>query len=60
MGLAGAVAAAWATGDGKGQALVLLGSTALVDVTVLLLAARAMRIREVTEVVGLVTSRLRR
>ncbi len=67
-GLAGAaawgwrwlVASAWATGDGKGQALVLLGSTALVDVTVLLLAARAMRIREVTEVVGLVTSRLRR
>jgi len=50
----------WPLGDGKVQALVLLLGAALVDLVVLLLAARAMRIREVTEVVALVTSRLRR
>jgi putative peptidoglycan lipid II flippase len=50
----------WATGDGKGQALVLLGSTGLLDLAVLVLLARLMRIREVNEVVGLVTGRLRR
>jgi putative peptidoglycan lipid II flippase len=67
-GLAAAVAwgwrvlvdSVWATGDGKGQALVLLGTTGLLDLAVLLLLARLMRIREVTEVVGLVTGRLRR
>jgi putative peptidoglycan lipid II flippase len=70
MGLAAGLAAAaawgwrvlldawWETGDGKVQALVLLGSTGLVDLVVLVLLARLMRIREVTEVVGLVTSRL--
>jgi putative peptidoglycan lipid II flippase len=50
----------WETGDGKVQALVLLGSTGLVDVAVLLLCARAMRITEVNEVVAMIGSRLRR
>jgi putative peptidoglycan lipid II flippase len=52
--------AVWPLGDGKGQALVLLAVTGLADLVVLLGAARAMRITEVTEVVDLVTSRLRR
>jgi len=55
-----AVDAVWATGDSKGQAVALLASTGLVDLVVLLAAARAMRITEVTEVVALVTRRLRR
>jgi putative peptidoglycan lipid II flippase len=67
-GLAGAAAwgwrvlldAVWETGDGKGQALVLLATTAAVDLVVLLLCARAMRIRELTEVVEMVGARLRR
>jgi putative peptidoglycan lipid II flippase len=67
-GLAGAAAwgwrlmldAVWETGDGKAQAVVLLATTGLVDVAVLLLCARAMRITEVTEVVAAVTGRLRR
>jgi len=50
----------WEVGDGKAQALVLLGTTGLVDLLVLLVAARAMRIREVNEVVALVTTRVRR
>ncbi len=49
----------WATGDGKGQAVVLLATTGTLDLVVLLLAARAMRITEVTEVVAMVTGRLR-
>ena len=67
-GVAGAAAwgwrllldAVWDTGDGKGQALVQLATTGLVDVVVLLLCARAMRITEVTEVLGALTGRLRR
>jgi len=66
-GLAGAAAwgwrsfvtTVWPLGDGKAQALVLLGSTALVDVVLLLLLARLLRIVELTEVVGLLTRRLR-
>jgi putative peptidoglycan lipid II flippase len=54
------MASFWEPGDGKGQAVVLLASTGLVDLLVLLLAARLMRIRELTEVVGLVAGRLRR
>jgi hypothetical protein len=38
--------------------VVLLGTTGVVDVVVFLLLARAMRIEEVQEVVGLLTSRL--
>ena len=52
--------ALWPLGDGKVQALTLLAATGLADLLVLLGAARAMRITEVTEVVDLVTSRLRR
>jgi putative peptidoglycan lipid II flippase len=67
-GLAGAAAwgwralvtLAWPLGDGKLQAVTLLATTGLVDVAVLLVLARIMRIREVTEVVTLVSSRLRR
>jgi putative peptidoglycan lipid II flippase len=67
-GLAGAAAwgwrllldAVWETGDGKVQALVLLATTGAVDLAVLLLCARAMRIAELNEVVALVGSRLRR
>jgi putative peptidoglycan lipid II flippase len=67
-GLAGAAAFAWRTGfdallDGGGNkawSLLQLGTTALVDLGVLLLLARAMRIREINEVTTLVTSRLRR
>jgi putative peptidoglycan lipid II flippase len=67
-GLAGAAAwgwrllldAVWETGDGKVQALVLLATTGAVDLVVLLLCARAMRIAELNEVVALVGSRLRR
>jgi putative peptidoglycan lipid II flippase len=50
----------WPLGDGKAQALVLLGSTALVDAVLLLVLARLLRIVELTEVVGLLTRRLRR
>jgi putative peptidoglycan lipid II flippase len=67
-GLAGAAAYAWRTGfltllDGEGNkawSLLLLASTALVDLAVLILLARLMRIREIGEVTSLVTSRLRR
>jgi putative peptidoglycan lipid II flippase len=67
-GVAGAVAWGWRTlltglwplGDGKGQALALLGSTAVVHLAVLLLLARLLRIAEVAEVVGLFTRRVRR
>lgn len=50
----------WEWSDTKVQALVFLASTGIVDLVVLLALSRAMRITEVTEVVGLVTSRLRR
>ncbi|WP_238993381.1 murein biosynthesis integral membrane protein MurJ [Nocardioides caldifontis] len=67
-GIAGAVAwgwralldSVWTTGDGKVQAVVLLGTTGVVDLAVFLLLARAMRIEEVQEVVGLLTARLRK
>jgi putative peptidoglycan lipid II flippase len=50
----------WVTGDGKLQALVLVASTGAVDLVVLLLVARALRITELNEVVGLVRRRLGR
>ena len=67
-GLAGAaawgwrvlLATFWEVGDGKGQAVALLLSTGAVDLVVLLVVARALRITELTEVVGLLVSRLRR
>ena len=68
--LAGAAAYAWRTlvyalwdglGDGsKLQSLLVLGSTGVVDLVVLVLVARALRITEIGEVTSLVTSRLRR
>jgi putative peptidoglycan lipid II flippase len=67
-GLAGAAAwgwravldALWQTGDGKLQAVVLVGSTCLVDGVVLLTVARALRITELGDVVDLVRRRLGR
>jgi len=50
----------WTPDGGKLQAVVLLGSTGLVDIGVLVALARLMRIEEVNEVVGLLTRRLRR
>ena len=50
----------WAPGDGLVHALSLLVVTGAVDVVVFLALARAMRITEVTSVMNLVTSRLRR
>ena len=50
----------WVTGDGKLQALVLVASTCAVDLVVLLLVARVLRITEVNEVVALVMRRLGR
>jgi putative peptidoglycan lipid II flippase len=47
-------------GAGKVQALTTLAVTALVDGGVFLALARLMRIREVTDVVGVLTARLRR
>ena len=68
--LAGAAAYGWRTavyavwdgvGDGsKLQSLIVLGSTGLVDLVVLVLVARALRISEIREVTSLVTTRLRR
>jgi putative peptidoglycan lipid II flippase len=52
--------ALWQAGDGKLQALTLVVSTCLVDGTVLLLLARALHIRELSDVVGLVRERLGR
>ena len=51
---------AWPAGSGKVQAVVLLAVVGLVDLAVFLPLARALRIPEVTSVVGLLTSRLRR
>jgi putative peptidoglycan lipid II flippase len=54
----------WATGvaaeDGKVQAIVVLGVTALVDLAVFVGLARLLRITEVTSVLALLTARLRR
>lgn len=50
----------WGSGSGKAQSLTLLASATLLDVAVFLLAARLLRIREVGEVVDLVSQRLRR
>ena len=68
--LAGAAAYGWRSavyavwdgvGDGsKLQSLLVLGSTGLVDLAVLVVLARAMRITEIQEVTSLVTTRLRR
>jgi hypothetical protein len=52
--------ALWQTGDGKLQAVVLVGSTCLVDGVVLLTVARALRITELGDVVDLVRRRLGR
>jgi putative peptidoglycan lipid II flippase len=48
----------WPFDDGRIQAITLLLSTVLVDVVAFLLLARAMRIREVNEVVSVVARRL--
>jgi putative peptidoglycan lipid II flippase len=48
----------WPLGDGRVQAVTALLTTTLVDIVVLLLLSRVMRISEVTEVVGLVARRL--
>lgn len=50
----------WPLDDGRWQAVVTLVSTTAVDVAVLLLLSRLLRISEVTELVVLVTRRLRR
>ncbi len=55
-----ALQAVWPPTDGNVQALAVLVVTGLVDVGVFLALARAMRIREVTSVMNLVTGRLRR
>jgi putative peptidoglycan lipid II flippase len=47
-------------GDNKAAVLVRLVATGLVDAAAVLLLARALRVREVTEVVGTLTRRLRR
>ncbi len=71
-GIAGAAAYGWRSlvdavldpgGDGiegKLTSLLVLSSTGLVDLVVLLVVARALRIAEISEVTSLVTSRLRR
>ncbi len=51
---------AWPANTGKVQAGVMLATMGVVDVGVFLLLARMMRISEVTSVMRLVTSRLRR
>jgi putative peptidoglycan lipid II flippase len=48
------------SGLGKAEAVSVLAVTLVVDVAVFLVLARAMRIREVTDVVGVFTARLRR
>lgn len=50
----------WLPGDGKLLALVALLAAGVVDLLVFGLAARLLRIEEVTEVTGLLTRRLRR
>jgi putative peptidoglycan lipid II flippase len=55
-----AVDAVWPADQGWVQALVPLTAAALGDLVVFLALARALRLTEVTEMVGLVTSRLRR
>jgi putative peptidoglycan lipid II flippase len=52
--------AVWPDDDGKARAVVVLALLSLVDVAVFLVLAKALRIREVTSVLGLVTSRLGR
>ncbi len=51
---------AWPPDTGKVQAVVVLLAVGLVDVGVFLLLARLLRVREVTGVMGLITSRLHR
>jgi putative peptidoglycan lipid II flippase len=50
----------WEPEGGKVQALSVLAVTGVVDVALLLVLARALRIKEVTGVMALVTGRLRR
>jgi putative peptidoglycan lipid II flippase len=50
----------WGADEGKVMSVTLLASATAVDLIVFLVAARLLRIREISEVVGLVTSRLRR
>ena len=52
--------ALWPDDDGKVRALTVLAVVSAVDVVVFLALAKALRIREVTSVLGLVTSRLGR
>ena len=52
--------ALWPDDDGKVRALTVLAVVSAVDVVVFLVLAKALRIREVTSVLGLVTSRLGR
>jgi putative peptidoglycan lipid II flippase len=60
LGVRYGVGELWPTGDGKVRALVRLVLVAGVDVTLFLLLARALRIREITGVLQLMTARLRR
>ncbi|MGN6129572.1 MAG: murein biosynthesis integral membrane protein MurJ [Nocardioidaceae bacterium] len=50
----------WPGGTGKAYSIVLLGAVGLADLAVFLVLARVLRIREVTGVLELVTSRLGR
>jgi putative peptidoglycan lipid II flippase len=50
----------WGSGSGKVHSVALLVSAAVLDVVVFLLLARVLRVREVNEVVDLVSRRLRR
>ncbi len=50
----------WLPSATKVQAIVMLAGTTAIDVTVFLALSRAMRIREVTGMTAMVTSRLRR
>ena len=59
-GVRGGLGAVWPPGAGWVSALVRLGIVGVVDVAALVLLARALRISEVTEMLGLLTSRLRR
>ena len=60
MGTRAALLAVWDTDDSKLQALTLLAAATVVDVVVYLLVARLLRVAEVSELIGLVSSRLGR
>jgi putative peptidoglycan lipid II flippase len=52
--------AAWPDNDGKLRAVAVLGVLSTTDLAAFLLLAKALRVSEVTSVLGLVTSRIRR